>query len=61
MNRDCKCGGIIGGYINFNELGECCDCHKCYILIDKKWKCVPRNKFRVLYRDKLIEQQKSNK
>lgn len=61
MNRKCKCGGIIGSYINFNELAECLDCHKCYILNNGRWKVVSKSEFRILYREKLIEQQKSNK
>ena len=61
MDKKCKCGGHICSYVNFNELAECCDCHKCYVLAKEKWKHIPKNQFRILYRERLIEQQNSNK
>lgn len=36
MNKKCKCGGYISTYINMGNLAECCDCHRCYALIDNK-------------------------
>ena len=60
MDKKCKCGGYICSYVNFNELAECCDCHKCYVLLKGKWKHTPKNQFRILYRERLIEQQNSN-
>lgn len=61
MDKKCKCGGYICSYVNFNELAECCDCHKCYVLVKGKWKHISKNQFRILYRERLIEQQNSNK
>ncbi|RXI69219.1 hypothetical protein [Clostridium tetani] len=56
----CKCGGYICPYINFNDMGECCDCNKPYIFKDEKWEKISKSEFRVKFREKLIEQQKSN-
>ena len=61
MDKKCKCGGHICSYVNFNELAECCDCHRCYVLVKGKWKHTPKNQFRVLYRERLIGQQNSKR
>ncbi len=61
MDRECKCGGHISSYINFTDLAECCDCHKLYIRTLGKWIVTPKAEFRIVFRQRLIEQQKSNK
>lgn len=61
MDRTCQCGGHISSYIQFNDLAECCDCHKCYIRVLRKWIYTPKDEFRVIYRKRLIEYQKVNK
>lgn len=61
MNKKCKCGGHIHSYVNLNGLAECCNCHKFYVLSNGEWKNISKTRFRVLYREQLIEQQKSNK
>ena len=61
MNDKCKCGGNIIFYIGFDDLAECCDCYRRYILRDKKWKLVSKNEFHRVYMKKLIKQQESNK
>ena len=61
MNRKCKCGGHICSYVNMLDLAECCDCHKCYVLKDEEFRQVSKSEFRVIHRQRLIEQQKSNK
>lgn len=60
IREKCKCGGYICSYINFNDLAECCDCHKPYILKGDKWSKISKVEFRIKYRERLIEQQKSD-
>lgn len=59
MNKTCQCGGRIYNHINFNELAECINCKRFYILNNEEWKEISKAEFRTLYRKKLIEQQKS--
>lgn len=61
MNKKCICGGYICSYLNFNDLAECSDCHKTYVLSDNKWNLIKKNEFRVLFVDRLVKQQKANK
>ena len=56
MNRKCKCGGYISKYDNMDNLAECCDCHRCYALIDGRWENVSKMNFNILFRKELNKQ-----
>jgi hypothetical protein len=53
MDRECKCGGHIGGWATrkeeeyiYKDLGACIDCDKNYILKDGKFKYISKAEFR---------------
>jgi len=61
INRKCECGSHISSYVNMLDLGECLDCHRCYVLKDGVFKKVSKSEFRTIHRNRLIAQQKLNK
>jgi hypothetical protein len=53
MDRECTCGGHIGGLSTseenenvYKDLGVCIDCGKNYILKDGKFKYISKAEFR---------------
>ena len=61
MNKKCKCGSNIHSYVQFNNFGECFNCHTLYILKNRTWEKVSKEDFKKMHRQALIELQKSNK